>query len=80
MQSARPNAPTIRGQDPDESLTLNDSYIQSRYEKLSPDNKRFKLLKELNPLRPKIEENVYNFQQLWLYTSFLSRNKALEDR
>ena len=37
-------------------------------------------MKETNPYRPKFEENVYYFKQLWLYTQFVNRNKALNER
>jgi len=34
----------------------------------------------MNPHRPKIEENVYLFKQIWLYTQFMNRSKALNER
>lgn len=37
-------------------------------------------MQQTNPLRPQIEENVYLFKQLWLYTQFVNRNKALNER
>lgn len=31
-------------------------------------------------MRPKIEENVFLFKQIWLYTQFMNRNQALNER
>jgi hypothetical protein len=54
--------------------------FQSRYEQFSPEHKRHLKLKQDNHLRPKVEENVYTFKQLWLFTQHQNRFIALNER
>ena len=66
--------------DSNSSLIQDVALFQKRYERFSPEHKRHRRLKEINPDRPKIEENGYLFKQIWLYTQFMSRSKALNER
>ena len=54
--------------------------ISNRYERFSPEHRRHLKLRESQPLRPKLEENIYMFKQLWLYSQFRGKNQALTGR
>eukprot|EP00347_Sterkiella_histriomuscorum_P017570 403348829 len=63
-----------------QSIIQDVAQFSKKYERFSPEHKRHKQLQEVNQIRPKIEENVFTFKQIWLYNQYMNRNQALEER